>query len=107
MTRILLLILIAMTCAARLSAQDEMPEKKRLMISNELGVNFTNILNKIIKINQDSANENPYLLTYRLGLNRKWGIRAGVQPPTGWGHLARKPRTRPWPAEGSRAHPGR
>ncbi|MBL7782641.1 MAG: hypothetical protein JNM22_15545 [Saprospiraceae bacterium] len=78
MTRILLLMLVALTCAGTLKAQDEMPEKKRLMISNELGVNFTNILNKIIKINRDSANENPYLLTYRLGLNRKWGIRTGV-----------------------------
>jgi hypothetical protein len=65
-------------CAGGVYGQEEMPEKKRLEISNELGVNFTNILNKIIKVNRDSSNENPYLLTYRLGLGHKWGVRLGA-----------------------------
>ena len=78
MTRIISLALVCMLYAGSVFGQDEMPEKKRLQISNELGVNFTNILNKIIKVNRDSANENPYLLTYRLGLGRKWGVRLGA-----------------------------
>ena len=78
MTRIIIMALALVFCAGGVYGQEEMPEKKRLEISNELGVNFTNILNKIIKVNRDSANENPYLLTYRLGLGRKWGVRLGA-----------------------------
>ncbi len=78
MTRILFVAIVLLGWASGLYGQDEMPVKKRIDISNELGVNFTNILNKIIKVNRDSANENPYLLTYRLGLGRKWGVRLGA-----------------------------
>ncbi len=79
MNRIIIIAIALLGYSAGLYGQDEMPAvKKRLQISNELGVNFTNILNKIIKVNRDSANENPYLLTYRLGLNRKLGVRLGA-----------------------------
>ncbi len=79
MTRILFFTLALLVCAGGLYGQEEEePVKKRLSISNELGVNFTNILNKIVKINRDSVNENPYILTYRLGIGSKWGVRMAV-----------------------------
>lgn len=74
--RFLFLALGLLAFSGGLCAQEaEMPEKRRILLSSELGVNFTNILNKIVKINRDSVNENPYLLTYRLGLGSKWGVR--------------------------------
>lgn len=78
MIRTFLLMLLLLVCAGGLYGQEEESVKKRLDISNELGVNFTYILDKIVRINQDSANVNPYLLTYRMGLGRKWGVRLGV-----------------------------
>lgn len=78
MTRPLFFLLALLVSAGRLYGQEEEPVKKRIEISNELGVNFTHILDRIVRINQDSANLNPYLLTYRLGLGRKWGVRLGA-----------------------------
>ncbi|MBK8426009.1 MAG: hypothetical protein IPL27_08590 [Lewinellaceae bacterium] len=78
MIRILFVAIALFGFAGHIFGQDELPVKKRMAVSNELGVNFTNILNKIIKVNRDSANENPYLLIYRVGLGRKWGIRLGA-----------------------------
>lgn len=76
MTRIFIFTLLLLGIAGSLFGQEEIPEvKKHLTYSSELGVNFTNILNKFVKINRDSANENPYLLTYRLGIGNKWGVR--------------------------------
>jgi hypothetical protein len=79
MTRHLTLILAFCLCWGAVAAQEEpeRPARPRPAISHELGVNFTNILNKIVKITPDSANENPYLLTYRLGYGR-FGLRLGA-----------------------------
>ena len=78
MIRILFVAIALFGFAGHIFGQDELPVKKRMAVSNELGVNFTNILNKIIKVNRDSANENPYLLMYRVGSGRKWGIRISM-----------------------------
>jgi hypothetical protein len=88
--KLLLFALFSMAITA-LSAQDgnrhsrkrskpqpeENTQRPRLHLQHELGLNATSLLNKVFRASPDSANNNPYLLTYRLS-KRQFGIRVGA-----------------------------
>jgi hypothetical protein len=50
---------------------------RKLAFRHEVGINATSLLDKVFRATPDSANANPFLLTYRLGY-KKWGLRAGA-----------------------------
>lgn len=59
------------------SEQEDARQRPKLHLQQEVGLNATTLVNKVFRAATDSANLNPYLLTYRVS-GQKFGIHVGL-----------------------------
>jgi len=65
------------TYAQEETHEEEHKEKRHLDLFNEIGINATSLLNQILNFSDKEIPQNPYLLTYKLGI-KKHAFRLGV-----------------------------